>query len=139
MRVFLTILIVVAALHINGIDVQSQHFIGMHKDKIIGEMKDSQKNFKLNTSTVNPYYNYLKYEDRINEITILYFLSDDDECTLVRKMYAYSNIIDVEKELNARYERVGKNKWEYRFLLQKFSVELSEEEWFFTVTIKRKN
>jgi len=115
-----------------------QNFIGMHKTEIIEEMKNSQKNFKLNTSYVNPHYNYLKYEDPINEITILYFLSDEDECELIRKMYDYSNINDVEKELNEKYTKVAKNKWEFRQLLQKYSVELTEGDWFFTVTIKRK-
>jgi hypothetical protein len=116
----------------------SQNYIGMHKDEIIATMKDSQKNFKLNTSYVNPHYNYLKYEDPINEVTILYFLSEEDKCKLIRKMYDYSNINDVEKELNENYTKVGKNKWEFRELLQKYSVELTEGDWFFTVTIKKK-
>ncbi len=120
------------------VSVYSQQFIGMHKDEIIEVMKVSQKKFSLNTSNVNPHYNYLKYEDRINEITILYFLSDDNECKMIRKMYDYSNINDVETELNGKYEKVGKNNWEYRYMLQKFSVELIEGEWFFTIIIKKK-
>jgi len=120
------------------IESYSQNFIGMHKTEIIAVMKESQKNFKLNTSYVNPHYNYLKYEDPINEITILYFLTDKDECKLIRKMYDYSNINDVENELNEKYTKVEKNKWEFRQLLQKYSVELTEGDWFFTVTIKKK-
>ena len=121
-----------------ALESYSQNFIGMHKSEIIEVMKDSHKNFKLNTSYVNPHYNYLKYEDPINEITILYFLSDEDECKMIRKMYDYSNINDVEKELNEKYTKVEKNMWEYRQLLQKYSVELTEGDWFFTVTIKKK-
>ena len=120
------------------IESYGQNFIGMQKSEIIEVMKDSQKNFKLNTSYVNPHYNYLKYEDPINEITVLFFLSDEDECKMIRKMYDYSNINDVEKELNENYTKVEKNKWEYRQLLQKYSVELTEGDWFFTVTIKKK-
>ena len=58
--------------------LQAQNYIGMHKDQIIETMKETEKQLKLNTSTVNPHYNYLKYEDKINEITVLFFLSEDD-------------------------------------------------------------
>jgi hypothetical protein len=121
-----------------AVESSGQHFIGMHRNDIIDEMKSSHKSFQLNTTNVNPHYNYLKYEDHINEITILYFLSDEDRCTLVRKMYDYSNINDVERELNEKYDKVGKNEWEYSHLLQRYSVSLTEGDWFFTVTIKKK-
>jgi hypothetical protein len=138
MRIFFNIALLVFVFGLYTHEISGQNFIGMHKDDIIVKMKDSQKNFKLNTSNKNPHYNYLKYEDPINEITILFFLSDDDECTMIRKMYDYSNINEVENELNEKYSKVDANKWEYRELLQKYSVELLEGEWFFTVTIKKK-
>lgn len=138
MRIFLKIALLATILWLSTQDVYSQNFIGMSKSEILLEMKRSHRNFNLNTTNVNPHYNYLKYEDPINEITILYFLSDKDECKLVRKMYDYSNINIVEKELNEKYTKVDDNKWEYKQLLQKYSVELTEGEWFFTVTIKKK-
>ena len=118
--------------------VYSQHFIGMHKDEIMKVMKETQKNYKLNTSTVNPHYKYLKYENKINEITILFFLSDDDHCTLVRKMCDYSNIIEVVEELNNRYKAIDKNSWEYTSGKKTYLVTLVEEEWYFTVTTRLK-
>lgn len=114
----------------------AQNFIGMHKDDIMQVMKDSQKRLKLNTSAVNPHYNYLKYEDKISEITVLFFLSDKDRCTLIRKMCDYSNINEVISELNSKYKTEGNNKWYYMDNGKRYSVVLTEEDWFFTVTTK---
>lgn len=118
--------------------LEAQNMIGMEKDDIMEEMSTRFKNFKLNTSAVNHAYKYLKYEDYINQITILYFLSDDNKCTLVRKMYDYSNINDVLKELNNTYKQDGKNHWSDIKNGKKYDIELKEGDWFFTVTIKPK-
>lgn len=115
---------------------QVQNFIGMHRDDIIRTMDETQKTLKLNTDVVNPLYNYLKYEDRINEITVLFFLSDKDHCTMIRKIYDYSNINDVLAELNKKYIADQPGTWHYMDKVKKFTVTLKEEEWFFTVTTK---
>ena len=117
----------------------AQNYIGMHKDQIIELMKETQQNCKLNTDAVNTHYNYLKFEDKISEITILYFLSDKDRCTLIRKMCDYSNINDVLEELNSTYKQTGKNTWEYKDEGKTYNVVLSEEDWFFTVTTRLKD
>ena len=115
----------------------AQNFIGMHKDEIKQTMKETQKSLKLNTSTVNKHYNYLKYEDPINEITVFYFLSDQDECIQIRKIYDYSNINDVVAQLNDDYKEDGFNKWYYKDKGKKYDVILKEDDWFFTVTVKK--
>ena len=120
-----------------SVSLCAQNYIGMHKDEIVKTMKESQSSLKLNTSTVNPHYNYLKYEDKINEITMLFFLDEDDKCKLIRKMCDYSNINDVTKELNKTYSPNGRDKWYYMDGDKRFNVILTEEDWFFTVTIKQ--
>lgn len=138
MRTFALLSILVLAGLLTTHQVYSQHFIGLHKNEIKQVMKETHKNFRLNTSTVNPHYNYLKYENKINEITILFFLSDDDHCTLVRKICDYSNIIDVVEELNNSYKAIDKNSWEYVVGENTYLVTLVEEEWYFTVTTRLK-
>jgi hypothetical protein len=119
--------------------INAQNYIGMDKDEIIKDMNASHRSFKLNTSAVNPYYKYLKFEDNINEITILFFLSDSDKCTLVRKMCDYANINDEIKDLNQKYKKLGKNKWTYSEKGKFYSVTLEESEWYFTISTKQKN
>ena len=115
---------------------KTQHFIGMHKDEIIQTMKDSHKRLKLNTDVVNEHYNYLKFEDKINEITVLFFLSDKDTCTNIRESYSYSNLNDVLDRLNKDYKRAGENAWYYIHKGKKYNVVLKEKEWYFNVSIK---
>lgn len=132
-----SIALVICCLNSNMLN--AQHFIGLHEDEIKVVMKDSHKSFRLNTSTVNPHYKYLKYENKINEITILFFLSEDDHCTLVRKMCDYSNIIDEIKALNKNYKAIDKNSWEYTHGKHTYLITLEEEEWYFTITTRLKN
>jgi hypothetical protein len=138
MDVFLKGWLVLLVILSHTTNSDAQNFIGMHKTQIMKVMKETQNNCKLNTSTINTHYNYLKYEDKIAEITILYFLSEDDRCTLVRKMCDYSNINDILAELNEKYSATGKNEWEYEENGNTYSVTLSEDDWFFTVTTQLK-
>jgi len=120
------------------IGVHGQNYIGMCKEQIIKVMKETDRYSKLNTTNVNLSYNYLKYEDRVHEITTLFFLSPGDTCTLIRKMYDYSNINDAIAELNSKYKPDGKNKWIYIDEGKAYTVSLAEDDWFFTVTTQLK-
>ena len=92
-RVFIICIFLVFAVTV----LSAQNYVDVHKDGIIKLMSEKHRNFKLNKDVINRNYNYLKYEDHISEQTILFFLSDDDYCTLVRWMSAYSNINDMLK------------------------------------------
>jgi hypothetical protein len=117
---------------------QAQNYIGLTKDEIMKEMDLSYKNFKLNTNTVNPYYKYLKYENEIDEITILFFLSDDDVCTMVRKMCDYANINEELDALNQNCSKISKDAWSCSSKGKMYQVSLEEGEWYFTITTKQK-
>jgi hypothetical protein len=117
----------------------STHFIGLQKNEIKKIMSNEYSQLKLNTSNVNKAYNYLKYEDFVNEITVLFFLSEDDECKRIRLMSDYSNLTDVLNLLNSYYEINGKNTWKYSVDKKNYAVNLDEGDWFFTVTIKNKD
>jgi hypothetical protein len=120
-------------------NVGAQNFIGMDKEDIIEEVKKKYPGLKLNTNVINHDYKYLKFEDKINEITMLFFLSEDDKCTVVRKMCDYSNINDELSTLNSTYKTTGKGQWSYECGGKKYLVILEEGEWYFTITTKLKN
>ncbi len=121
-----------------SLQVNAQNFIGLHKNEIATLMKETQKEFKLNTDVVNKKYNYLKYEDKINEQTILYFLNKDDYCTYVRLISDYSNYNSAINELNNKYTRKNENTWTFIDEGKKYIVYLEKEEWFFTINTKKK-
>ncbi len=117
-------------------ETNSQNYIGKHKDEIIVLMKNHYKNFKLNKDAINHTYKYLKYEDDIAEQTLLFFLSEDNYCTLVRWISDYSNINDIISMLDSKYTKSGKNTWTYSENGNKYIIKLEEGEWFFTVSFK---
>ncbi len=132
------LVIIIFLLHSVRGTTHAQHFIGLHKDEIAGVMKESYSNFKQDKDVVNPSHKYLKYEDFVSEQTVLFFLSDDDRCTLVRWMSAYSNINDMISHLNDAYQKTDDKTWEYKQNGKAYSVKLEDGEWFFTVTIRPK-
>ena len=135
-RVFIiSIFLLISAI----IKVSAQNYVDVHKDEIIRIMSQKHRNFKLNKDVINRNYNYLKYEDNISEQTILFFLSDDNICTMVRWMSSYANIHDMLSMLNKEYDKTEKNQWTYIKNGKKYVVNLEEGEWFFTVNFKQKN
>ena len=118
--------------------ILSQPLIGMKKQEIIVYMNQSEPDFVLDNSMVNKQYNYLKYFDRINEETILCFLSDDNICTFIRRMSDYSNLQNTLKRLDKEYKKIENDKWIYSINKEEFMVELKREKWYFTLETKRK-
>lgn len=135
MRISIYILLITLIAHLQ---VKGQNYIGLHKNEIASLMKETQKEFILNTDVVNKKYNYLKYEDRINEQTLLYFLDKDDYCTYVRLISDYSNYNSIIDTLNSKYKRKSENTWIYISEGVKYIVSLEKQEWFFTIHTKKK-
>lgn len=136
-KVMLTSVCVVLLLLI-AVKSNAQYYVGKQASEIKSLIKKDNPYLKLNTTDVNKVYKYLKYEDRINEITALFFLDEKDKCKMVRIMYDYSNINDVIKFLEENMEKVAENKFEYKPYDKPLLVEMSEGDWFFTLTIKAK-
>lgn len=122
----LFLLLAPAALH-------GQNYIGMHKDSIQKVLRKDFPDFRIDNSTTNNVYNYLKLVDRVNEQTVLFFLSDDNKCTRVRWMSDYSNFDDIRKLLDGRYKRTGDKRWVYRSGGRNFGITLDDGDWYFTV------
>lgn len=115
----------------------SQNFIGMDPERIAVMLKSEYPQFKLDKNAVNHSYRYLKYVDKISEQTILFFLSDNNRCTYIRWMSDYSNLNDMIGSLNRKYKKSGENSWTYADKSGNYSVQLEEEEWYFTVSIRK--
>lgn len=85
----------------------------------------------------NDHYRYLKFTDSKNDSrTILFFLSDRDKCTAIRFVYEKGAEDDVVEDLNSKYRYSGDNRWYYEENRKRALIELSDEEWFITVTMK---
>ena len=116
----------------------AQPLIGMKKADILVYMKQNEPDFVLDNAVVNTKYNYLKYYDKVNEETILCFLTDIDVCHLVRRMSDYSNLDLTLKKLDKHYKKIEKDKWAYTVNSDDFIVEMKREKWYFTLETRRK-
>lgn len=117
--------------------INGQNFIGLPKEEIPALLKTVNPQFKLDKNAINHTYNYLKFVDKISEQTILFFMSDKNTCTYVRWMSDYSNLNDITGMLSRNYHRNGTGKWNYTDKGEQYNITLVEEEWYFTVTIRK--
>lgn len=118
------------------INLSAQNYIGLHKDSLAVELKKNEKTFRIDKSTVNKAYKYDKYVDRINEQTWLFFLDENDICTYHKLMSDYLNITEWKGKLNEQYKNIENNNWEYAENGKTYLVNLSEDEWYFTILTK---
>lgn len=136
--IVLCILLSSLSVSLNTESILSTIFIGLEESEIKELLLENHKAFKLNNTVVNNKYNYLKYEDSIREVTVLFFLSQENRCTMVRLMSDYSNLNDYLKELKSNFEEVSDNLWELKSADKTYRIELEEGDWFFTISIKEK-
>jgi hypothetical protein len=111
----------------------------MSKDEIVKVMNENNPGFDLDEGVVNTAYKYLKYVDNNNEETWLFFLSVENICTHMKLMSDYSNLEIRKNELDKVYKPAGENKWIFVNKGIAYVVELKKEEWFFTITTKKKD
>ena len=120
-----------------GVLLPAQNLIGYTKEEILKIMKEEHHDFVLNTSTRNPVYRYLKYEDLTRTRTILFFLSEDDKCTYFKFLGDYSYLKTKTAELNEKYQKIDESTWMETRENEKYRIELEKGEWFFTVTTRK--
>jgi hypothetical protein len=129
LRTGFVLLILTLCLNLSG-----QNLIG-YKDKEIRQyMKEKKKDFIFNSMTYNNTFKYLKYQDRNETQTLLFFLTADSVCKSVRLVCDKSLESEKINELNSSCTRTGNNMWSETRDGKKYLIELKEEEWSFNVT-----
>ncbi len=130
--------LIISVFFIINLQAQPINFIGKNKQEIIKLMQKNNPSFDLDEGAVNKTFNYLKFVDKFNEETYLFFLDENGICTHSKLLSDYSNLKIRTEELNKFYKKAGENKWIFVENNKIFMVELKKEEWFFTILIKRK-
>jgi hypothetical protein len=131
-------LFLITGIWLYAAQTQTPNFIGMSKQDIIKVMGKSNPGFDLDEGAVNKTYKYIKFVDKYNEETWLFFLTDDDKCSRTKLISDFSNQKIRVEELNKKYKKAGENKWEFTENGISYIVELNKEEWFFTIVTKEK-
>jgi hypothetical protein len=120
-----------------GFVADAPNFIGMQKNEIIEAMREEHHDFVRDDTFVNQSFNYLKFVDRNEERTLLFFLSDEDLCTSIRLMGDYAGIDVTLNELNSSFHKLNDSTWLDSQDGHHFQISLKKGEWFYTVTTKK--
>jgi hypothetical protein len=117
-------------------NLTAQNLIGSSAKDIRIYMKENQKIFANQGMVYNSTFKYLKYVDRNETQTLLFFLTTDSICRSVRLVCDKSLKDQKIKELNSNFKKTSENNWTDFKNGKKFLIELKDEELSFSVTIR---
>lgn len=117
---------------------KSQSVIDLPKDEVKLVIKKDYKKLSPDRTIVKQHWNYLKYVNRSQTVTFIIYFSDDDIATSSKMVCDYAEYDFVLDDLNEKYKKVGKRRWEHERDGITYRIDLKEEEWYFTVREKRK-
>jgi len=129
MRLQISILISILTV----VSASSQNYIGMTKEQLIQAVEKNNTSFNLDDGVKNNTYNYVKFSDKNNEETWLFFLNDKNICTHHKMMSDYSNLNSRVDEFNKKYTKAIKDVWVFVDKGVSYKVEIKRDEWFFSV------
>jgi hypothetical protein len=135
MKIFIIIGVCCAFLF-NG--MEAQHLIGFDKNRVNEIVRSEMRGFRLDHSSVNPVFNYLKFVNSAGTKTLLVFFDEEDISTGVRLVSDYSELSFTKADFDKQYKKTGKDSWEYRKGEDLFSVQIEEKEWYFVIHVKKK-
>jgi hypothetical protein len=122
-------------LSLNGL---SQNLIGKTDEEIKQYMKENQKAMDYIKILKNSAYNYLKYTDKDQMQTLIFFLNEESVCTGERLVCDKSLKAAKIKEMDSTYGKSGKNRWTDTKNGMDYILELRDAEWTFNITIQQK-
>jgi hypothetical protein len=117
-------------------NISGQNLIGNSESEIRKYMAENQKGMIFQSFTNNSSFRYLKYSDKDETETLLFFLNEQSLCKSIRLVCDKSLKAGKTKEFNAAYKKTGDNQWVETKNGKSYLIEIKDEEWSFNVTIK---
>lgn len=127
---------IVLFLVISSMNISGQNLIGYNERDIRQYMKDKQKTMSFQNFTNNSTFKYLKYTDNADTQTLLFFLTEDSICKSIRLVCDKSLKALKTKEYDALYKKSGDNVWTDTKNGEKYIIELKDEDWSISITIR---
>ena len=119
-----------------SVKLSAQNLIGYNAKDIKLYMTQNQKGFSNQSIINNNTFKYLKYTDRKETQTLLFFLSADSVCKSIRLVCDKTLKAEKIKELDSKYGKSTENIWTETKNGKKYLIELKDEEWSFSITIR---
>lgn len=113
--------------------IDAQPLIGMEKVEVQNVIKKERKEFRVDKTIVKQQFNYLKYVNNFNTLTLIVFFSDEDICTKTKLICDYSEYDFILSDLNKTCRIQSDSTWEYDHEGSTYLVTLEKQEWYFII------
>lgn len=129
-KAFSAVILLMVSMNLIG-----QNLIGYSEKDIRQYMVENQKSMTFQNFINNSTFKYLKYSDKAETQTLLFFLNEQLVCKSIRLVCDKSLKTEKIKECNSLYKKTGDNLWTETKKGKSYLIEMKEEEWSFNVTI----
>jgi hypothetical protein len=119
-----------------NLSISGQNLIGYNEKEIRQYMRDKQKNMDFQNFTNNSTFKYLKYVDRDDSQTLLFFLTADSVCKSIRLVCDKSLKTQKTKEYDNIYRKGGENVWTETKEGKNYIIELKDEDFSLSITFR---
>jgi hypothetical protein len=119
-----------------SINLNGQNLIGYSEPEIRTFMAENVKDMSFQNFINNSTFKYLKYSDKAETQTLLFFLNEKLICKSVRLVCDKSLRAQKTKEYDGLYKKTGDGQWTETKNGKKYLIELKEEDYTFNITIK---
>jgi hypothetical protein len=112
-----------------------QNLIGYKDAEIRKFMKENKKDMSFD-KVINTKFIYLKYTDRSDSQTLLFFLDTDSVCKSIRIICDAYIKTERIKEFNALYKSGGENRWIDSRNGKDYIIRIMDEKWSTIITME---
>lgn len=118
--------------------MEAQTMIGLTKSEVKEIVKSEHKEFRTDNTVVRQHFNYLKYVNGMGTRTWILYFTDEDICKTSKLVCDYSEFDEVVEDLGSSCIKTGDSLWEREQGKETYQLELTRQEWYFTVRETRK-
>lgn len=115
----------------------SQNYIDLHKDEIFRLARVELNGFSFTKEVQNKNRSFIKFENYLEEQTLIFMLNSEGYCTSVSQMYNVWLYESVKKGLNDMYGNSDSCIWIETNDSSKYEINLVKGEWFITVITRK--
>jgi hypothetical protein len=113
--------------------VTAQSMIGLTKEEVANKVKKEHRDFHKDDSVIRQRFNYLKYVNGLRTKTWIIYFDEHDIARTSKLICDYSDFEDEVRDIQENHRQTGEYTWEYKSGMDTILVEVSKQEWYFTI------
>ncbi len=129
--------VIAMAISLNLTYAESQNLVGRSRDEVASYMSEKMYDFSLQRYRGSEELSLLRYVDRGERQTILFFFDDKERCLEVRLIFDRAFYREKVSRLDSLYRRIGENEWAETRGEERYSITLSDDQFYYTIRFRR--